>query len=208
MGAYRQAFPQSHRDWRRLSLQDSKSSLCFPFLLNHDDSRFNVCLFRPTITFIISKDELRSGLPLDELLTAAPPNTAKPSKLTHSGSWSKKELNTFFIQDFLNQFDKDMLTPCCSNHTSHLIFTVANRTQTTGSYLWQLGENNRNLWKGNTDLSMFARDLWQTHKSTHTSKYCAGSGKNTDEIILSNGKDRKRNNDQSRLDCVSMCTET
>ena len=38
-----------------------------------------------------SEDASRSGLPADELLTGAPPNTAKPSKLTHSGSKKEKK---------------------------------------------------------------------------------------------------------------------
>lgn len=46
-------------------------------------------------SFVVSKDALRSGLPVDELLTGTPPNTAKPSRLTHSGSKNKKKEYTF-----------------------------------------------------------------------------------------------------------------
>lgn len=62
-------------------------SLCFLLSLGQQHIKADHLKLEPSFPVAVAgEDVLRSGLPVDELLAAAAPITAKPSKLTHSGS--------------------------------------------------------------------------------------------------------------------------
>lgn len=67
-------------------------SLCFLLSLGRQHIKADHLKLEPSfLVAVAGEDVLRSGLPVDELLAAAVPITAKPSKLTHSGSEERGE---------------------------------------------------------------------------------------------------------------------
>lgn len=72
---------------RRPLLKDCKSILCFLSSLGWQRIQADHLKWEPLFPVAVAgEDVLGSGLPVDEFLAAAAPTTAKPSKLTHSGS--------------------------------------------------------------------------------------------------------------------------
>lgn len=74
---------------RNRRLKDCKSIPVLPFKVYKGSSFRQI---EPSFPVALAGEEVfGSGLPVDELLAAAPPVTAKPSKFTHSGSEGKGE---------------------------------------------------------------------------------------------------------------------
>lgn len=67
-------------------------SLCFLLSQGRQHIKADHLKLEPLFPVAVAgEDVLRSGLPVEELLAAAAPITAKPSKLTHSGSEGRGE---------------------------------------------------------------------------------------------------------------------
>lgn len=86
--------------------KNENQSLCFLLSLGRQQMKGDHLKLEPSFPVAVAgEDVLRSGLPVDELPAAAAPITAKPSKLTHSGSEGRGKHYTALL-DVLVYYDR------------------------------------------------------------------------------------------------------